>query len=165
MICEICRQSAMEAAVESFGHLLSVRRRLLGLSMGTIAQRAGLGKDYICRIERNELINVTIPNMLRLSNAYGIDFQEMCELYADQNEAYERGFEIERRELYKERANKRKAEKDETRHREEARNIKRTEMDNGRGPRPDVIPPHIRKNLNSAKEPQPEPPISEGDLG
>lgn len=156
MICEMCKESIMEEAVESFGHLLEVRRRLLGLSQITTASRCGLDREYIKRVERDELVNITIPNMLRLSTGYGIDFQEMCELYAANNEEYERGFEIERHERYREIAEARKAQKDAAKQREQERHFKRTALDNGRGPRPDAIPPHLRENKDTAKEPGPE---------
>ena len=56
----------------SVARLLREKREVLGLSMNTVAMRAGLSHTMISRVER-ELRKPTLDTLLRITGAMGID--------------------------------------------------------------------------------------------
>jgi len=65
-------KSKPEVIGSSVVRLLREKREALGLSMNTVAKRAGLSHTMISRVER-ELRKPTLDTLLRITGAMGVD--------------------------------------------------------------------------------------------
>jgi transcriptional regulator with XRE-family HTH domain len=63
---------------ELLGRRIRSRRELLGVSQEEMAARCGLHRTYYGSVERGER-NVALQNILRISDALGIDPAELME--------------------------------------------------------------------------------------
>jgi transcriptional regulator with XRE-family HTH domain len=65
-----------DAICSAVVQLLRKKRVALGLSMNTVAKRAGLSHSMVSRVER-ELRKPTLDTMLRMTQAMGVDLWPM----------------------------------------------------------------------------------------
>ena len=53
----------------TIGIAIAVRRQALGLTQAELGRRAGLKREYVCRIEHNGLPNLTLKTIRKLALA------------------------------------------------------------------------------------------------
>ncbi len=61
-----------EVILETFGKAVAARRRELGLSQESLAERSGLHRTYIGSVERGER-NPTLKSIVKIACALGVD--------------------------------------------------------------------------------------------
>ncbi len=67
--------------VRTFGGGIAARRKHLGFSQEKLAQRAGISRNYLSQIERDEAQNISVDIFLRLGDALGITRDELIEMW------------------------------------------------------------------------------------
>lgn len=71
--------------VHTFGAAIAAKRKHLGFSQEKLARKAGLSRNYLSQIERDEAQNISVDIFLRLGDALGIEESELIEMWRGSN--------------------------------------------------------------------------------
>ena len=61
-----------------FGDRVRGARGAKGLTQGQVAERAGMSRSYLCRVEQGK-VNVSVVSVARVATAIGVDVDELVD--------------------------------------------------------------------------------------
>ena len=68
----ICKAMSKEQAVQRMGQRITALRKMEGISQQELADRAGLTRQHIGRIEKGELVSVAYVTIQQIAEALGM---------------------------------------------------------------------------------------------
>lgn len=71
--------------VYTFGAAIAAKRKSLGLSQEKLAQIAGVSRNYVSQVERDEAQNLSAKVLFALGDALGIENEELIKMWRGSN--------------------------------------------------------------------------------
>jgi transcriptional regulator with XRE-family HTH domain len=85
----------------SFGGLVADRRKAIKMSQEELAKEAGISRNYVSVIERNEAHNLTVRTLCKLADALRFDAEFLFIRYAEWQSGQEDGLKAREKETEK----------------------------------------------------------------